>query len=775
MILKNEDIYCEECDKLKTNLWICLNCKETFCSNCEKKIHRKSRRFLHKRVLANEVFYKSPKDEKFSITFFTKEFYINNFLEDRGRFLEIKERIFQKMVEETKKGNCMIKLEKIICFLKDQKFSLNETDLREILFPLNEQSSFLLTVRSFGQKTKEIYISLRLKIVSLEIVISILKSIFKDKMEPRYILIHSRLKEYHGIEISMTLWKQFIKDIYQTDSQFNINKYSNYLGKLETILSSEEGNILLLPENLIWQYEDMLKITDDDKDYLIYLECMDNFFEKENSEEFEFFYKNPDKWNFSSSLNNSSKTGLLKLMKDKNITKAIPGGKYGCALMLKYFYSKKFENISIGKLNALIKYSFEKQVYIHKKTLIRKNITPNKYTEIERVEMVEEVKKLTLLILETRGINGISLSELPLSLKNTFGKDFNFPDLGFPQLKNFIEILSDKIILVKNDNNHIIAKLKNFVFVPRKNSENLVLSVKKNFPEIQTSYSVQDLKNESKKSIENEIKKKKLKYKRKGINLKDFKTSSFNTANNMISDEDISFTNLMSIEQKKRNLDYDLFEFKNKNLKNFKSPYYIPPDNKLEDTFVFKKILISIIKKQKGVSIDSLEKQIKNKLKKKGIKNYDYRNLSFIKYLQKDFGDFVFFSKNKKVFINNKSSIYKINSHSHINHINKRKNSFANGLSTNSKEFQINHRNSQFYRVSSGNTTPIENKFILFSNDYFPNNSNFNSPQNENNLKNINSVFAHSEQFNNNKSSKKLENFPTLKSNIIPKKNINYQ
>lgn len=743
MILKNEDIYCEECDKLKTNLWICLNCKETFCSSCEKKIHRKSRRFLHNRVLANEIFYKSSKDENFLITFFAKEFYTNNFLEDRGRFLEIKERVFQKIVEETKKGNCMIKLKKIISFLKDQKFSINETDLREILFPINEPSSFLLTIRSFGEKKKEIYISLKLKIVSLEIVISILKSIFNDKMEPRDILIHSRLKEYHGIEILMTLWKQFINDIYQTDSQFFINKYSNHLGKLETILSSQEGNILLLPENFNWSYEDMLKITDDDKDYLIYLDCMNNFFKKENSEEFEFFYKNPDKWNFSSSLNNSSKMGLLKIMKNKNITKAIPGGKYGCALMLKYFYKKEFKDISIGKLNSLIKYSFEKQIYIHKKTLIRKNIAPNKYTEEEKNKLIEEAKSLTLLILKTRGKDGISLSELPLCLKNNFSKDFNFPDLGFPQLKNFIEILSDKIILVKNDNNHIRAKLKNFIYSQRKNSENLVLGGTKNSENF-TTYSVRDLKNNSKKSFQKE------KYKRNGLNIKAIKKISFNNPNIISDEEDFIFSNLMHLEEKKRGFNYDI-EIQKKYDNNFKSPYYIP-DDKLEKEFKFKKIFISILKKN-AITLESLEKQVKKKLRKDGIKNYNYRNLPFKKYLQTEFADYIYFCKNKKVCLNNRS----YNSHSHVI---KRKNSFANGLSTNSKEFKLTRNFYSKNKVSSGKTTPIDNTFGLFSNDYFPD-SDLNSPQDENNLKNNNSMFAHSEQFYNNKSNEiKLKNFP---------------
>jgi hypothetical protein len=728
-MLGNDNIFCENCDRFKKekqNLWICLNCKETFCSDCEKEIHRKSRRLLHQRILANEKFYKSIIEKSFTITFFTSEFYSNNFSEERGINFEIKERIYQKLVEETKKGRNMTKIEDIISYLLDFKLSLNEQQILDLLFPPNEDSKFLITYRSFGTAKGFKYISLKLSNVSLEIIVSILKSIAIDKMEPKYILIHSRLKEFHGLEISMPVWKEFIKELYHNESKYNLNKYSDYIGKLEIFLSNEEGNILLKPENKTWNYDDMQTIEEEDEDYKIYLKCMQNFFEKENDENFEFFFKNPDKWNFSSSMNQSSKFNLFKMMQEKGITKAIPGGKYGCALMLKYLYEEDFKNVSIGKLNAMIKTSFDKQIYTHKKTLIRKNENPEKFSQSEKHILIEKAKKTILDILKARGETGISLSELPLCLKSELGDSFNFVDLGFPQLKNFIDILSEQIILVKSDNNHIRAKLKN-IDESQNNNENYLLE-----SEIQKRKFSMNSSNIS-KSKNSQNPKEEKKFKRKGINIQEYKNNS------MINSEDMNFTNLTAMEEIKRNNTKSSLASKQNEIFENKSPYYVPTNNNLENGFIFKKILMNILNTQEGIELHNLEKLVKFQLTKKGILKYDYQKLSFLDYLKNEFSDIVFFAKNGKLFLNYKSCRKSI----HYPPISKkRKNSFADGFLNDSKADKLERLNSRF---SSGNTTPFYN---CYPNDYYQEFNKPDSPEENNlinnNLKQYQTVFNNS-------------------------------
>lgn len=77
-------------------------------------------------------------------------------------------------------------------------------------------------------------------------------------------------------------------------------------------------------------------------------------------------------------------------MNEKNIEKAIPGGKYGCALLLKYYFTERFKEISIGKLISMIKKSLEERIYCHYKTLIYQNLEKDNLKEDERKELLIE-------------------------------------------------------------------------------------------------------------------------------------------------------------------------------------------------------------------------------------------------------------------------------------------------------------------------------------------------------------------------------------------------
>ena len=102
---------------------------------------------------------------------------------------------------------------------------------------------------------------------------------------------------------------------------------------------------------------------------------MDNFFQLESSQEFRYFSEDQGRWGILSNLKNKEKhiPKLLEFLKTKGIKKAIPGGKYGCCLMLKTLFSEEIKNISMGKLISFVKKSVTDQLYVHLKTLIVKN------------------------------------------------------------------------------------------------------------------------------------------------------------------------------------------------------------------------------------------------------------------------------------------------------------------------------------------------------------------------------------------------------------------
>jgi len=66
-------------------------------------------------------------------------------------------------------------------------------------------------------------------------------------MEPNETLVHSRLKEYFGLKVSMKDWKKFILTLYEeTIFLEKVNKHSSFLSKIGVSLM-ENGNMLLDP------------------------------------------------------------------------------------------------------------------------------------------------------------------------------------------------------------------------------------------------------------------------------------------------------------------------------------------------------------------------------------------------------------------------------------------------------------------------------------------------------------------------------------------------
>jgi|JI10StandDraft_1071094.scaffolds.fasta_scaffold2248029_2 hypothetical protein len=57
-----------------------------------------------------------------------------------------------------------------------------------------------------------------------------------------------------------------------------------------------------------------------------------------------FLSNNPTRWVFSKNSKKGKDEGkdFIELMNENKIEEAIPGGKYGCALLLKYYFPDDF-------------------------------------------------------------------------------------------------------------------------------------------------------------------------------------------------------------------------------------------------------------------------------------------------------------------------------------------------------------------------------------------------------------------------------------------------
>lgn len=73
---------------------------------------------------------------------------------------------------------------------------------------------FIETSRKFGQAEPQVFYSLRLHQTSLQAIFLILRNLEQNCLEPNHVTIHSKLKEFFGLQITMKHWNEFVEYLY---------------------------------------------------------------------------------------------------------------------------------------------------------------------------------------------------------------------------------------------------------------------------------------------------------------------------------------------------------------------------------------------------------------------------------------------------------------------------------------------------------------------------------------------------------------------------------
>ncbi len=134
-------------------------------------------------------------------------------------------------------------------------------------------------------------------------------------------------------------------------------------------------------------------------------------------------------------------------MHSKEINKAIPGGKYGCALMVKNCGPAQLQSLSLGKIISLVSKALKNEVLIHLKTFIVKNNNfPIKKSK-EVLRAIQEMKDMIFVVIQEKPEKSVTLAQLPSLLLNKFGKCYDLSELGYPKLKNFLMTMDNLLEL----------------------------------------------------------------------------------------------------------------------------------------------------------------------------------------------------------------------------------------------------------------------------------------------------------------------------------------
>lgn len=182
----------------------------------------------------------------------------------------------------------------------------------------------------------------------------------------------------------------------------------------------------------------------------IFIEFLQEFFkETEPAPNSQSKAQYKSKWTSSVENINTKQIKKSVVRPPKSITKAIPGGRYGCAQLLKCCGPYPLRSCSLGKLFLFIQEAISKGILVYYKTLL---IKPNNFnfeeylssglkenqsdTQIktdklnqEQIDKILRIKKIIIEILQDNR-SGVSLARLPKLIQRRISFQFDLHELG---------------------------------------------------------------------------------------------------------------------------------------------------------------------------------------------------------------------------------------------------------------------------------------------------------------------------------------------------------
>lgn len=258
--------------------------------------------------------------------------------------------IVRKLYQLAREGEIMVltdDLEKYFIPGNAKKGSTQSNQFCLALQEAEDKEMIVMTSRQFGTKLNQKFASIRLKNVSLESVVWILKSLEKDEMTPIERAVQSRFKESFRIKMNTLQWSMLLEVLRRPHNLSKTAEEPDYEFDIVEIDDSVSGcrTCAIFPKGKRWAAVDMsLKTSDINQDlYKEFLKFLESYFQ--NIEE-------DDK--------------LASTQEEKYI----PGGRYGCAQFVKACATPKLTACSLGKLAQFIQYAINEDILRYQRTLL---------------------------------------------------------------------------------------------------------------------------------------------------------------------------------------------------------------------------------------------------------------------------------------------------------------------------------------------------------------------------------------------------------------------
>ena len=335
------------------------------------------------------------------------------------------------------------------------KSSLPKENINYLIEEAAREKLIQITTRIFGDSEPLPFISMMLDQLTIQSLIWVIKSLINDDLTPFEKTITSRIKEAFGIKINQIIWQGiylFLKSKVDSDGFIKTKDFPHLV-----LIEETQGRIVTIAGSKALCEDCGNPPDDNDSNWLAFTSFLDDFFKVSKSG------NRLEKAKWSSSVQTFSEKSTRKnaVLPPKCRTKAIPGGKYGCAQLVKYCGPAGLRNLSLGKLSLLTQKAIDRKFLDYFKTLLIKpnGSSPASGSNIPIQVKKEEIKKTIYEILsEGRFSSGITLAKLPAEIKRKINFDYDLFEMGFSKLKALLEECPDVKIFDKENKKY--AKLE---------------------------------------------------------------------------------------------------------------------------------------------------------------------------------------------------------------------------------------------------------------------------------------------------------------------------
>ena len=348
------------------------------------------------------------------------------------------------MIDEAFKGNVLMDLAEFLQVC-GKKLKIETEETGKLLENAERNKLLFISCKEFEKATMN-FVSLKVESPTLECLTWTLRSLCVDEMLPSEKAIQARMREVFDCKPTASEWQNLIRlakghsHSSSAPADFSLFSKSPIIPKFTfkeiSDPSSGSKTLLIYPSGENWnaldnhsKFGDFLNIkeTAEWKEFLKFLEV----------------YFSPK--------------GIRRPTKEEE-QKAIPGGRYGCAQLLKTCGPYSLKSLSLGKLSYMVQLAINEDYLRYQRTLlIWSSNNQGSIPRTEKFRKIQVIKHVLLGLLE-KAQDGISLAQLPLYLKRSLNFPLIIPELGFAKLKDLLSTFPEVSIELR-DTNHPFAVL----------------------------------------------------------------------------------------------------------------------------------------------------------------------------------------------------------------------------------------------------------------------------------------------------------------------------